>query len=72
MDHREYAEANPLPAVCRDCQERIRCLAHGEGEWCCDECDHLGERFVRTSDTLHSREKSDRITKTSPEKEEIL
>jgi len=43
----EYVEANPIPSVCRDCEERASCLARGEGEWCCEECEHLGEQFVR-------------------------
>lgn len=42
----EYIEAQPVPLVCRICAERIACLRAGEGEWCCDECDHLGERFI--------------------------
>ena len=39
-------EADPVPRVCRMCAERQACLAKGEGEWCCDECEHLAERFV--------------------------
>lgn len=42
----DFMEANPLPQVCQDCVDREVCLAGGEGEWCCDECDHLGERFL--------------------------
>lgn len=34
----EYFETNPLPKCCQDC------LAPDEGY--CDECDHLGERFI--------------------------
>ncbi|MBQ3757413.1 MAG: hypothetical protein II873_09895 [Oscillospiraceae bacterium] len=34
----EYIEANPLPQCCKNCTE--------PDEGCCDECDHLGERFV--------------------------
>ena len=44
----EWIEVNPLPQVCEECQERKECLAKGEGEWCCDECDYLGLRFVST------------------------
>ena len=42
-----FVEADPLPPVCRTCAERQACIARGEGEWCCDECDHLGQRFYR-------------------------
>ena len=42
----EIIEANPLPEVCINCAERKECTARGEGEWCCDECDYLGERFI--------------------------
>lgn len=42
----EFVEVNPLPEVCQVCAERLACISAGEGEWCCDECDHLGERFV--------------------------
>lgn len=45
-----YIEANPLPQACQDCAEVKACLARGEGEWCCDECDHLGERFIPAPD----------------------
>ena len=41
-----YIEANPLPECCQLCEERRTCLAKGEGEWCCDECEHLAERFI--------------------------
>lgn len=34
----EYIEANPLPQCCKNCTE--------PDEGFCDECDHLGERFV--------------------------
>jgi len=34
----EYIEVNPLPECCQ------KCLEPDEGY--CDECDHLGERFV--------------------------
>lgn len=42
----EYVEVRPLPDVCRNCEDRRTCLAKGEPEWCCDECDYLLERFV--------------------------
>ena len=42
----EYLEVCPLPAVCRSCADRKACLARREPEWCCDECDHLLERFI--------------------------
>ena len=42
----EFIEAQPVPRVCQTCTERIACIRAGEGEWCCDECDHLGERFI--------------------------
>ena len=45
-----YIEANPLPRVCQECAEVKECLERGEGEWCCDECDHLGERFIPAPD----------------------
>lgn len=41
-----FIESNPLPKVCQECEDRKTCLAKGEGEWCCDKCDYLGERFV--------------------------
>lgn len=34
----EYIEANPLPECCLNCTE--------PDEGYCDECDHLGERFI--------------------------
>ena len=34
----EYIEVNPLPECCRNCME--------PDEGYCDECDHLGDRFV--------------------------
>lgn len=34
----EYYEADPLPECCQNCTEA--------DEGYCDECDHLGERFV--------------------------
>lgn len=34
----EYFEVNPLPECCQNCSE--------PDEGCCDECDHLGERFI--------------------------
>ena len=42
----EFKQATPLPEVCRSCTDRKQCLAHGEPEWCCDECDYLMERFI--------------------------
>lgn len=42
----EYIPVEKLPPVCETCSDRIACLARGEGEWCCDECDHLLERFI--------------------------
>ena len=42
----QFIEADPLPMVCQTCEDRKNCLAQGEGEWCCDECDHLVERFI--------------------------
>ena len=42
----EIIEVNPMPEVCVNCAERKSCIARGEGEWCCDECDYLGERFI--------------------------
>ena len=39
-------EVNPLPEVCQQCEDRRNCLAADEGEWCCDECEHLEERFL--------------------------
>ena len=41
-----FVETSPLPESCQTCEERRRCLADGEGEWCCDECEHLAERFI--------------------------
>ena len=42
----EYVERVPLPEVCLGCEDRAGCLARGAGEWCCEECEHLLERFV--------------------------
>ena len=42
----EYVERVPLPEVCLGCEDRAGCLARGEGEGCCEECEHLLERFV--------------------------
>ena len=42
----DFKERIPLPACCQECEERIKCLARGEGEWCCDECEYLAERFI--------------------------
>ena len=49
-----FIEADPLPAVCQDCQDRKECLSRGEGEWCCDECDYLGERFIMIPEPLEN------------------
>ena len=46
----EYVERVPLPEVCRRCEDRKACLARGEGEWCCEECENLLERFVCVED----------------------
>ena len=45
----EWIERDPLPEVCRCCTDRLGCLARGEGEWCCDECENLLERFAPIS-----------------------
>ena len=45
----QFIEAEPMPQACQECEERKACLALGEGEWCCDECDYLGERFIMIS-----------------------
>ena len=47
----EIIEVDPMPEVCANCAERKACVARGEGEWCCDECDHLGERFIIADST---------------------
>lgn len=39
-------EVSPLPEACQLCEERRNCIASGEGEWCCDECEHLAQRFI--------------------------
>ena len=46
----QFIEANPMPKVCAECAERKELLARGEGEWCCDECDYLGDRFIMIPD----------------------
>ncbi len=46
----QFIEANPLPKVCMECEERKELLARGEGEWCCDECDYLADRFIMVPD----------------------
>ncbi len=48
----DYIEVFPLPEICKNCRERLLCIENGEGEWCCDECDHLGERFVCIGDPI--------------------
>ena len=42
----DLIERDPLPEVCRNCTDRLTCLAQGEGEWCCEECESLLERFI--------------------------
>ena len=42
----EYIEVSPLPEVCQNCEDRRKCLEEDGCEWCCDECDYLGARFV--------------------------
>ncbi len=49
-DNMKFIEAEPSPKVCKECEERKACLARNEGEWCCDECDRLGERFIMIPD----------------------
>ncbi len=39
-------EVDPLPKVCLECADRAVCTARNEGEWCCEECEHLQERFT--------------------------
>ena len=46
----QYIEKDPLPEICRTCAERAACLARGEGEWCCEECENLMERFIPVPD----------------------
>ncbi len=46
----QFIEADPLPKVCQECEERKELLDRGEGEWCCDECDYLAERFIMIPD----------------------
>ena len=36
----DVIEADPLPEVCEECEDRKKCLSKGEPEWCCDECDY--------------------------------
>ena len=57
----EYIERVPLPSICKCCEVRIHCLARGEGEWCCDECDHLLERFTEIPAVSCAPEKIQRI-----------
>ena len=42
----DWIEREPLPAVCQNCADRLTCLTRGEGEWCCEECENLLERFA--------------------------
>ena len=46
----QYIEKDPLPEICRMCAERTACLVRGEGEWCCEECENLLERFTLAPD----------------------
>lgn len=46
----EFVERNLLPEVCLQCEDRAGCLARGEGAWCCEECEHLLERFLHLHD----------------------
>ena len=46
----DYVEQAPLPAVCQNCADRAACIARGEGEWCCEECENLLERFICMAD----------------------
>ena len=46
----EWVEVFPPPQECRECGERRACIARGEGEWCCDACDYLRNRFIPASD----------------------
>ncbi len=57
----EYIEKDPLPQVCLDCQEYKECLAQGLCEACCDECDHLMERFVDQEEDLEQKFKIYRL-----------
>ena len=41
----DYIEKDPLPDICLHCADRLGCLARGEGEWCCEECETLQDRF---------------------------
>ena len=42
----DWIERKPLPVVCQGCADRLACLTRGEGEWCCEECENLLERFT--------------------------
>ena len=46
----EYIPTPQMPPTCEGCADRLACLSRGEGEWCCDECDHLLERFIEVLD----------------------
>jgi len=48
----DFIEVSPLPEICKNCRDRLLCIENGEGEWCCDECDLLGERFVCVASPL--------------------
>lgn len=34
-----------MPEVCKECNDRLKCIANNEPEYCCDECENLMERF---------------------------
>lgn len=42
----KYIEVSPLPEVCQNCEDRRKCLEEDGCEWCCDERDYLGARFI--------------------------
>ena len=44
-DNMDYIEKDPLPETCLNCTDRLACWTRGEGEWCCEECETLQDRF---------------------------
>ena len=46
----DYIEKEPLPETCLNCADRLTCLARAEGEWCCEECETLQDRFYLQND----------------------
>lgn len=55
----DWIERKPLPALCQGCTDRLACLARSEGEWCCEECENLLERFTSAGgDGREGNEKS--------------